>query len=49
MQNEVKKNFCMKTNQNFVSSGSLLCNTCIKNQEVKLNEMKKYEEKMDVK
>lgn len=48
MQNEIKKTYCMKTKNDNISSGSLLCNTCNKNQELKLNEMKKFEEKMDV-
>lgn len=48
MQNEINKHFCANTNQSYASSGSLLCDQCNKNQEMKLNEMKKFDEKMDV-
>ncbi|RMZ97875.1 transmembrane protein -like [Brachionus plicatilis] len=47
MQKEVNKHYCANSNQNYASSGSLLCEQCNRNQEMKLNEMKNFEEKMD--
>ncbi|CAF0791742.1 unnamed protein product [Brachionus calyciflorus] len=47
-KDESAKQFCVNSNQNYGSSStSLLCDRCNQNQELKLNEMKKFEAKMD--